>query len=115
MKIIVNESRLNQLIENYIKKKFKVFIPPHGRGHPEFMGSFNESIEDDPIAFIRRYHGYEDILFVTDQFVKEIENMFGIDFVILKKIFIESSIEIISETQPSKFVKILNISNVRRY
>lgn len=52
MKVIVNESRINELITKFLIKKLGTFIPPDKRGHPHYGGGFWESPDDEtPMAY----------------------------------------------------------------
>jgi len=81
MKVIINESRLSQIMGSYIKKELREFVPASKGGHPHYVGGFFSNIEDeDPIAYI--IDNNKDIinmLFVSEDLFNTLRHMFSIE------------------------------------
>jgi hypothetical protein len=77
MKVVINESRLDQIMRSYIRKKLGEFVPASGKGHPDYVGGFFSDPEDEtPIAYVKDYK--YSVLYVDISFIKTLVSLFSI-------------------------------------
>jgi hypothetical protein len=103
MKILINESRLDQIMRSYIKKELGKFIPSSDEESYGYVGGFHIDPQDDiPFAYIRYSSDFKThLLYIGRPFYNTLKTMFSIntinDMILLETILVKAAKELIND------------------